>query len=100
MDLTRSVTETAIFTCVGQGYGLVNVSWHRQNDNRNPVTRRRRFTSNIVVTPDRISSTLTIVDLQNNDERNYWCRFDNNIGHMLSMFATLTIGGNIISTYL
>ena len=100
MDITRPVTEDAMFTCVGQGYGFVDVSWYRERANRNPVEIRGigRSSYNIMVTPDHISSTLTISDLLNRDERNYWCRFDNNIGHVLSRFTALTIGGNIIST--
>jgi len=78
-----------LFVCVGQGYRIVNVSWHRRG--RNNIPGRSSVTT--AVTPDVITSTLTIPDLRNgNDGENYVCRYSNSEGETFSNFATLTVG--------
>ena len=91
MDMAVPVTETAIFVCVGQGYGLVDVNWVRliRNDER-PL--RSKSTVTTVVTHDNITSILTIPDLEDGDGRDYRCIYNNSGGESHSNNATLTIG--------
>ena len=91
MDITRPVTENATFVCVGQGYGFVDVSWVRiRNDNEKPP--RSKSTVTTMVTPDNITSILTIPDLENSDGRSYRCTYINSEGKTDSDQARLTIG--------
>jgi len=94
MDQTVPVTETVVFVCVGQGYGIVNVSWHRmRRKNNNYNDPPDRSIVNTVVTPDLINSTLTIPELRDRNNRdNYRCRYNNSEGETFSNPATLTIG--------
>ena len=89
MDVTAPVTQTAIFVCVGQGYGLVDVSWFRVG--RRPLPNKSIFTT--IVTSDNITSILTIPDIINNDEGRYRCRYNNSGGVTDSVRRRLTIGG-------
>ena len=87
------VTETAMFACVGQGYGLVDVSWVRlvRSDER-PL--RSKSTVATMVTSDNITtitSILTIPDLEDIDGRDYKCIYNNSGGVTHSDNATLTI---------
>ena len=93
MDMTVPVTETAVFVCVGQGYGNVDVMWFRNNGNKSPPGRS---TVTTIVTPDNITtitSTLTIPDVNDNIPRRYRCRYRNSEGEIDSSTASLTIGG-------
>ena len=91
MDITVPITETAMFVCVGQGYGLVVVNWVRivRNDER-PL--RPKSTIATMVTHDNITSILTIPDLEDGDGRDYRCIYNNSGGQIHSNNATLTIG--------
>ena len=91
MDVELPVTETAVFVCVGQGYGLVDVNWVRitRNDER---LLRSKSTMATMVTHDNITSILTIPDLEDRDGRDYRCIYNNSGGETHSNNATLTIG--------
>ena len=95
MDITVPVTETAVFVCVGQGYGLVDVMWFRGSSNReNPPPDRSTVTT--MVTPDNITtitSILTIPDVNDNTPNRYRCRYSNHEGEADSNIARFTIGG-------
>ena len=93
MDVTVPVTETAVFVCVGQGYGYVNVMWFRGNGNKSPPGRS---TVTTMVTEDditTITSILTIPDVNDYTLSRYRCRYSNSEGEADSMIAKLTIGG-------
>ena len=92
MDKTRPVTENAIFTCVGQGYGFVDVSWVRIRNNNNERSLRGKSIVTTMITSDNIASILTIPDLRNNDGERYMCRYNNSEGETDSNQARLTIG--------
>ena len=93
MDRTRPVTENATFTCVGQGYGFVDVSWVRiRNNNNNERPLRSKSIVTTMVTPDNVTSILTIPDLENSDGRPYMCRYINSGGETDSDLARLIIG--------
>ena len=78
---------TAIFKCVGQGYGLVDVSWLRSgNDLRTKSNVTTTVSSHI------ITSILTIPEVNNRDERNYRCIYNNSGGQTRSRIGRLTIG--------
>jgi len=80
-------TEDANFTCAGQAYGDVNVSWFRGS---NPV--QDKAINNTTITPDLITSVLTIPNVLNGDDRRYRCRITNSAGSRDSTRARLTIG--------
>ena len=95
MNTTRLLTQTAVFVCVGQGYGLVDVSWVRivNGDER---SLREKSIVTTMVTPDNITtitSSLTIPDLENRDGRDYKCICSNSEGETSSYIASLTIIG-------
>ena len=93
MDITLPVTEDAVFVCVGQGYGLVNVMWFRGNSERSPPGRS---TVTTMVTPDNITtitSTLIIPDVTDRTSTMYRCRYSNSEGETDSNIARLTAGG-------
>ena len=91
MDKTCPVTQNATFVCVGQGYGFVDVSWIRirSGNERSPPDKSIVTT---MVTPDNVTSILTIPDLRDNDGGRYRCRYNNNGGETNSNLARLTIG--------
>ena len=92
MDITEPATQNATFECVGQGYGFVDVRWirgERRNSRRSPP---RRSIVTIMVTPDNITSTLTIPDLTDRDGAPYRCRYNNTGGVTDTNLAILTIG--------
>ena len=92
MDVTVPVTQTAMFECVGQGYGLVDVSWFSGGRNSlRPPPGKSIFTT--IVTSDNITSILMIPDIINNDEARYGCRYNNSGGVTHSGRRRLTIGG-------
>ena len=94
MDKTRPVIQNATFVCVGQGYGFVDVSWLRfRRGSKRSLPGKSIVTT--IVTPDNITSTLTIPDLRNrnSDRGDYLCRYNNSGGETDSTMATLTIGG-------
>ena len=95
MDLARPPTQNATIVCVGQGYGFVDVSWFRfRRGNERFLPRKSIVTT--MVTPNNITSVLTISDLRNSDRGDYWCRYNNSGGDTNSTRATLTIGGNCL----
>ena len=87
MNVTVPWGGTATFKCVGQGYGNIDVSWLRG-------LRNLRQKSNVttIVTSYNITSILTIPDLNNRDERNYICVYNNSGGPTRSNAGRLTIG--------
>ena len=89
MDLRHPFAAVAIFTCVGQGYGFVNIIWIRGSRGSPPA----KSIISTMTTPDNITSTLTIPDLEERDHNNrYRCRYSNNEGNVNSNRARLTIG--------
>ena len=93
MDITVPVTETAVFVCVGQGYGNIDVMWFRGSGNRSPPGRS---TVTTMVTEDdntTITSTLAIPDVNDNIPSRYRCKYSNSEDETDSRIATLTIGG-------
>jgi len=90
MDQTVPPTEVANFTCTGQAYGDVNVSWFTMRRNNNPLPDKAIITTNI--TPDLITSILTIPNVLARDEREYLCRLINSAGSTDSDLAQLIIG--------
>ena len=90
MDVELPVTQTAMFACVGQGYGYVDVMWFRGNRDRSPpgsstVTTENNFTT--------ITSILTIPDVNDYTPSRYRCRYSNNEGETNSNTARLSIEG-------
>ena len=82
MNMELTVTQTAVFVCVGQGYGLVDVSWIRivNGDER---SLRGKSIVTTMVTPDNITtitSSLIIPDLESRDGRDYKCIYSNSEG--------------------
>ena len=90
-DQIVPATEDANFTCIGQGYGGVTVSWFRGRGWENSI-QDKAFVTNIA-TPDLITSILSIPNVLASDEGRYWCRLSNNAGSNDSNTAQLTIGG-------
>jgi len=91
MERTVPPTEDANFTCTGQAYGEVNVSWFmRRRRNDNPVQDKAIITTTI--TPDLITSVLTIPNVLDGVDRRYLCRITNSAGLTNSDLARLTIG--------
>ena len=93
MDMTVPVTQTAVFVCVGQGYGYVDVIWLRGSRDRSPP---ERSTVTTMVTEDdvtTITSILTIFDVNDNTPSRYRCRYSNSEGEIDSSIASLTVGG-------
>ena len=91
MDVTRPITQNAMFTCVGEGYGFVIVSWLRGSkklEEKSIVTT--------TVTPDNITSILTIPDLEDADGRRYRCIYNNSGGPTRSDRARLAIGSKCL----
>ena len=96
MDTTRPVTQTAVFVCVGQGYGFVDVSWIRVKNNNDEIPIPSKSIVTTMATPDNITtltSILTIPNLKDNDDKkNYKCIYNNSKGEIHSNHARLTIG--------
>ena len=93
LDTTVPVTQAAVFVCVGQGYGLIDVSWIRivNGDEKSP---RGKSIETTMVTPDNITtitSSLTVPDLESRDGRDYKCIYSNSEGEASSYIANLTI---------
>jgi len=77
MGKTVPATEDVNFSCTGQAYGDVNVSWFRDRHN-NPIPDKAIITTTI--TPDLFTSVLTIPNVLASDERRYRCRLTNSAG--------------------
>ena len=99
MDATVPVTQDAMFKCVGQGYGLVNVRWVRVKSG-NEKSLPSKSTVTTMVTPNNITtitSILTIPNLVDNDgNKNYKCIYNNSKGKIDSSRARLTIGSKCL----
>ena len=92
MDIIVPVTETAVFACVGKGYGLVGIMWFRGNK-ENPPPGRSTVTT--MVTSDditTITSILTIPNVNDNTPKMYRCRYSNSEGETDSNIVRLTTG--------
>ena len=87
MDITVPGGGIAMFKCVGQGYGYVDISWLRGSRNL-----RQKSNVTTIVTSYNITSILTIPDLNDRDERNYFCIYNNSGGQTRSRGGKLTIG--------
>ena len=86
MDIIVSGGGTAVFVCVGQGYGLVDVRWRTSGNylpNKSIVTT--------TVSSHNITSILTIPELNNREKRNYRCIYNNSGGQTRSISGRLTI---------
>ena len=95
MDKTVPATEDANLTCTGQAYGDVDISWFRGRSSReNPVLDKAYITNTI--TPDLITSVLTIPNVLGSDEARYRCRLTNSANSTDSNTARLTIGGETV----
>ena len=98
MDVELPVTQTAMFACVGQGYGYVNVAWARgKRNNEKVVKAKSRVTT--MVTPDNITTITTILTIPNvndRDGRHFRCIYNNSGGETHSTIAKLTIGGKYL----
>ena len=95
MDSGVPITDIVVFMCVGQGYGLVDVSWLRGRGNHGrPPPDRSTVTT--MVTPDditTITSTLTIPNVTEEEhDTTYRCRYSNSEGETDSSIVRLTIG--------
>jgi len=98
MDTTVPATLDTNFTCTGQAYGDVNISWFRGRRNQeNPVQDKAYITYTII--PDLITSVLTIPNVLSSDEARYRCRLTNSAGSTDSNRARLTIGGESVKCY-
>ena len=93
MDVTVPVTETAVFVCVGQGYGYVDVMWFRGSRDRSLPERSTVITMVTEDTITTITSILTIPDVNDNTPSRYRCRYSNNENETDSRIAKLTIEG-------
>ena len=95
MDHEIPLTETAMFMCVGQGYGLVNASWYVGRENRGRPPPERSIVTTMI-TPDNIAiltSILTIPDVTEKDHSTlYRCRYSNSQGETDSSIVRLTVG--------
>ena len=94
-DATVPVTKTAVFICVGQGYGFVDVIWIRGKLNKRTPPPDKSIVTTMVTTDNitTITSNLTIPDLKDDDDKkNYRCIYNNSGGEMNSKSARLTIG--------
>ena len=90
MDVTVPVTQTAVFVCVGQGYGYVDVMWFRGSSNKPPPGRSTvttMVTENDITT---ITSILTIPDVNDNTPSRYRCGYSNSEGETDSNIARMT----------
>ena len=87
MDVIVPGGGTAMFKCVGQGHGYVDVSWLRGLKNL-----RQKSNVTTIVTSYNITSILTLPDLNNRDERDYICVYNNSEGPTHSIAGRLTIG--------
>ena len=92
VDQRVPATEEANFTCIGQGYGEVTISWFRGRQSRENPIQDKSFITNSV-TSALITSILTIPNVLASDEGRYWCRLNNSAGSTDSSIAQLTIGG-------
>ena len=95
MDCEVPLTETPMFMCIGQGYGLVDVSW-RVGGGRKGRPPPERSTVTTMVTPDNITTITSIFSSPNvteDDHRTlYRCRYSNSEGETDSDIVRLTIG--------
>ena len=94
MDIEFLVTQTAVFKCVGQGYGLVDVSWLRKINNTERSIPSKSTVITLVSSDNitTITSSLIISDLNDSKRGNYWCVYINSAGETHSALAELTIG--------
>jgi len=90
MAKTVPPTEDVNFTCTGQAYGDVNVSWFVSRRNDNPVPDKAIVTT--AITPDLITSVVAIPNVLARDERRYRCRLTNSAGSLDSDSVRLSIG--------
>lgn len=88
-NVIAPLLSTAIFKCIGQGYGFVWVVWEKRNTD-SPLPSK----TNIITTysSNNIISTLTIPIVQVEDEGLYQCAYVNSKGITYSYFARLDIG--------
>ena len=93
MDETVPATEDANFTCTGQAYGDVNISWFRGQHDQ-PLPDKAYITNTI--TPYLITSILIIPNVLSRDGGRYRCRLTNSAGSTDSNLARLTIVGETV----
>ena len=90
-NTTVPVTQTAVLVCVGQGYGFVDVSWHRTIKSNEQSIPSKSIVTTMVSSDDitTIISSLTIPDLADSHRGSYWCVYSNNGGETHSGIAEL-----------
>ena len=92
VDIRHLVTQNATFTCVGQGYGFIDVRWIKGvRINERPTPSKSIVIT--MVTPVSITSTLTIPNLRDRNAGRYSCRYISSGGVTDSDKAILRIGG-------
>ena len=105
LDIEILVTQTAVFKCVGQGYGFVDVSWLRTLNNSEQSIPSKSIVTTMVSSDNitTITSSLIISNLADSKRGNYWCVYINSAGETHSAIAELTIESkyytNILLTF-
>ena len=89
-NVITPLSSTATFTCVGQGYGFVSVTWKRRNTAK-AIPRKSKI-NNTYTLNHYIVSTLTIPSVRTRDKGIYQCVYVNSKGPAYSNFAILQIG--------
>ena len=92
MNVTLPAMDNASFVCSGQAYGDVTISWFRIQSDREVSLQDMSFTTG-TLTPELITSIVTIPHVLESDEGRYFCRISNNAGQNTSMSAWLTLTG-------
>ena len=93
MDIAVLRGETAVFECVGQGYGFINASWVRgKGKYERPPPERSTVTfmatQNDITT---ITSILTIPNVNDAIAKLYRCKFSNSEGEVYSDIGKMTV---------
>jgi len=93
-DVITPKTTTAVFKCVGQGYGYVTVIWEKRSIFEQQLPQKVLINTTYTFTHD-IVSTLTIPNVQNSDEGAYQCVYINSAGEVLSNVVKLICGSKL-----
>ena len=93
MDIAVLERETAVFVCVGQGYGFINASWIRgKGKHERPPPKRSTVTFMATLNDiTTITSILTIPNVSDQTSKFYRCRFSNSEGEAYSDIGNMTL---------